>query len=339
MVAAGAPALEVMQVPRRKGSALDSHDRQCYAEGMEGFRPAYLKLLEEGELQPRAKLARELQHACVLCARQCRIDRRAQVGACHTRTLARVASYGAHHGEENPLRGWRGSGTLFFAGCNLRCVYCQNAEISQTEAGRENSSLELAEIMLALQRAGCHNLNLVSPSHVVAEFLEALAIAAASGLRLPVVYNTGGYDSPQALDLLDGIVDIYMPDMKYASNKLGRTYSGVSDYATANRRAVRIMHRQVGDLIIGEDGLARRGLLVRHLILPGNQAGTASIVRFLAREISPHTYLNLMTQYRPSHLAWRFPALDHLPAASDFQRAAHLALGAGLHRLDHRAAR
>jgi putative pyruvate formate lyase activating enzyme len=266
--------------------------------------PSYLALLDSGELDGRAALASERLAHCDLCPRECEVDRRAgKLGVCRTGERARVSSYGQHHGEEGPLRGWLGSGTIFFTRCNLRCQYCQNHEITQTDAGEEVSPEGLAKIMLELQKLGCHNINLVSPSHVIPQILAAVRIAARAGLRIPLVYNTGGYDSVQSLKLLEGIIDIYMPDMKYASAQIGLRYSKARDYPSVNRAAVREMHRQVGDLQINSRGLAERGLLVRHLILPNNLAGTAEIVRFLAQEISRDTYLNLMKQYHPAYNA------------------------------------
>jgi putative pyruvate formate lyase activating enzyme len=299
------------------------------------IRPAYRRLFEAGELIHRAELARQHERACDLCARHCRVDRGTdRLGACRTGLMARVASYGPHHGEENPLRGWRGSGTIFFTWCNLRCQYCQNHDISQAAAGGYLTSPQLAEIMLELQAAGCHNINLVSPSHVVAEILEALVIACGGGLHLPLVYNTGGYDSPQALALLDGVIDIYMPDMKYSQAAVARRYSRIGRYPEVNRAAVREMHRQVGDLVIGDDGLAIRGLLVRHLVLPGGLAGTREIVRFLTDEISSNTYLNLMDQYRPDFKAYDLPPLDRRTTSDEFAAAVKMARQAGLNRFD-----
>jgi len=227
---------------------------------------------------------------------------------------------------------------VFFTWCNLRCVYCQNWEISQRGEGEPVSSERLADIMLRLQAAGCHNINFVSPSHVVAQILAAVDLAAGRGLRLPLVYNTGGYDSPEALALLDGVIDIYMPDVKYGAPGPGHTYSHARDYQAMNVAAVREMHRQVGDLVLGPDGLARRGLLVRHLILPGGLAGTETVLRFLAEEVSPDTYLNLLTQYRPCYKAGAYPELDHRPNREDFRAAFAAAKRYGLTRLDGRAA-
>ncbi len=300
------------------------------------FEPAYLSLHRTGELARRAALAREHERACDLCGRYCRVDRSQRLGGCRTALRARLASYGPHHGEEDPLRGHRGSGTIFFSWCNLRCCYCQNHDISQAPAGLEVEPEELASVMLSLQAMGCHNVNLVSPSHVVAEILEALVLAVEAGLRLPLVYNTGGYDSPEALALLDGVIDIYMPDMKYSDRVVARDLSGIGNYPAVNRAAVKEMHRQVGDLVLDAEGIARRGLLVRHLVLPGGLAGTADVVRFLAEEISPNTYLNLMDQYRPAYRAREYPPLDRRVTADEYAQALELARAAGLTRLDQR---
>jgi putative pyruvate formate lyase activating enzyme len=297
----------------------------------------YQSLLRTGELGHRVQQARRHMAACDLCARACGVDRELRLGACRTGRRAVVASWGPHHGEEDPLRGWAGSGTVFFSSCNLRCLYCQNWEISHGRQGREVGAAELAAIMLSLQRQGCHNINLVSPSHVVAPILEAVLLAARDGLDLPLVYNTGGYDSLEALRLLDGVIDIYMPDMKYAATRVARRASRVLNYPEANRRAVREMHRQVGDLKINGDGVAVRGLLVRHLILPGGLAGTPAIVRFLAEEISPNTYLNLMDQYHPAFRASQNPPFDRRPTSAEIRKARQAAIAAGLWRFDGRA--
>lgn len=232
-----------------------------------------------------------------------------------------------------------GSGTIFFAWCSLRCVYCQNWDVSQRGVGREVSADELAGMMLELQAAGCHNINFVTPSHVVAQIIDAVHLAARRGLRLPLVYNTGGYDSPEALALLDGIVDIYMPDLKYGDPDLARRYSKVRDYVAVNEAAVREMHRQVGDLTLDDEGIARRGLLVRHLVLPHGAAGTEHVLAFLANEISRETYLNLMDQYRPCYRAHDYPELDRRLTPQEYRQARLAAARLGLNRLDHRAAR
>lgn len=297
------------------------------------FAPAYVQLLSNGCLAHRAALARQALLACNLCGRRCGVDRHSRLGGCRTGTVARVVSYGPHHGEEDVLRGWAGSGTIFFGSCNLHCVFCQNADISQSQSGSLMPPAELADIMLWLQSRGCHNLNLVSPTHVVPMILEAVAEAAERGLRLPLVYNTGGYDSLEALELLDGIVDIYMPDMKYAKAEVGLCLSGVRDYPAVNQEAVRAMHRQVGDLVLDENGLARRGLLVRHLVLPAGISGAEAIVHFLASEISPDTALNLMDQYRPAYRADEVPVLRRRTTSDEYCRAGQAAEHAGLTRL------
>jgi putative pyruvate formate lyase activating enzyme len=247
-----------------------------------------------------------------------------------------VHGQGPHHGEENPLRGWNGSGTIFFSWCNLRCVYCQNWDISQKGLGREVGPEELADMMLALQAQGCHNINFVTPSHVVAQIMAAVEIAASKGLDLPLVYNTGGYDSLEALRLLDGIIDIYMPDMKYGDTRTAHRFSHVRDYVEFNRAAVKEMHRQVGDLTIDEKGIAQRGLLVRHLVLPENISGTERVLAFLAEEISSETYLNLMDQYRPCYRAGENPPLNRPIMSREFSRALGWAESLGLQRLDNR---
>lgn len=296
--------------------------------------PAYRQLYERGELAERVRLACARLHECELCGNRCRVDRLAgRLGRCRTGLKARVCSAGPHHGEEPCLSGWRGSGTIFFSWCNLHCVFCQNWQISQQGEGEDVDAAELADLMLGLQAAGCHNLNLVSPSHVIPQLLAALEIAAGRGLRLPLVYNSGGYDSADGLALLDGVVDIYLPDMKFADSAVARPYLGVADYAEINRATVREMHRQTGDLVLGEGGLARRGLLVRHLVLPANLAGTDRILEFLAREVSAATCLNLMDQYRPCYRAAGFPPLDRRPSRAELQAARALARRFGLHRL------
>jgi putative pyruvate formate lyase activating enzyme len=296
---------------------------------------AYLKLAGSGELAERASLAWSRLEDCDLCARYCRVDRlRTIKGAvCRTGAQALVHSHGPHHGEEDPLRGWRGSGTIFFSWCNLRCVYCQNWDISQKGLGKEVGADELARMMLELQAQGCHNINFVTPSHVVPQIIAAVAIAADRGLVLPLVYNTGGYDSLEALELLDGIIDIYMPDMKYGDANKAHRYSHVRDYVAVNRAAVREMHRQVGDLVLDDNGIAVRGLLVRHLVLPENIGGTESVFAFLAAEISVNTCLNIMDQYRPCYRADENAPLDRRITDREYAQALAWAEAAGLRRV------
>jgi len=305
---------------------------------MSNWEPAYLKLLRSGELAERAKTAYQHLSDCDLCGRECHTDRHKKAGSCKTGIEAIVASHGPHHGEEEPLRGWRGSGTIFFSWCNLECQFCQNYDISHIGRGQVVSPEQIAAMMLELQASGCHNINFVSPSHVVAQILAATAIAAQAGLRLPLVYNSGGYDSPAALALLDGVIDIYMPDIKYADEHLAKKYSKIPNYPAVNQAAVKEMHRQTGDLSLDKKGVALRGLLVRHLVMPNGLAGTAKIARFLAQEISPNTYINVMGQYRPCYKASDYPKLDRMPTHQELQDARQAVQHAGLHRLDQRRA-
>src|SRR5512139_904044 len=259
------------------------------------FEPAYLRLYHTGELKQRAQKAIESLSACCSCPRKCRDNRLAdEAGVCKTGRFARVSSYSAHRGEESCLSGWQGSGTIFFTWCNLRCPFCQNYDISYGGHGVETPPERLAEMMLELQGAGCHNINLVTPSHVVPQILEALARATEGGLRLPIVYNTSAYDSVESLRRLDGVVDIYMPDFKIWDPGMSTKYLAARDYPEVARRAIKEMHRQVGELKIDEQGLAKRGVLVRHLVMPGGVAGTREIMKFIVREISLHTYVNVM---------------------------------------------
>jgi len=302
------------------------------------FTPAYLSLLEAGDLAARARLARERMKDCDLCARVCHVNRTETMTgvACRSGLEAGIASFGLNYSGEDPIRGMCGSGAIHFSWCNLRCVSCQSSDASQCGAGTPKNARELADIMLDLQAQGAHNINLASPSHMVAQILDALVLAAADGLILPLVYDSGGYDSLQALKLLDGVIDVYMPDMKYGSSEIALKYSRVRDYVPVNRAAVKEMHAQVGDLVIDRDGVARRGLLVRHLILPGDLGDTDTVLKFIAEEISPATYVNLMTQYRPLNKAAAYPELDHRPTIGDFREAQETAVKHGLTRLDDR---
>ncbi len=267
----------------------------------QGFEPAYLHLYRTGELKQRVQEAVASLASCGGCPRKCRDDRLAgETGVCKTGRFASVSSYSPHHGEEGCLSGWRGSGTIFFSKCNLRCPFCQNFDISERGYGVETHPERLAEMMLELQGAGCHNINFVTPSHVVPQTLEALLLAVEGGLRLPIVYNTSAFDSLESLHYLDGIVDIYMPDFKIWDPATALKYLAAKDYPQEARRAIKEMQRQVGELKIDEQGLAKRGVLVRHLVMPGGIAGTRAIAKFLAREISPHTYINVMGQYFPA---------------------------------------
>ena len=296
---------------------------------------AYLELYYRGKLNERTEAAKSLLQSCRVCPRHCGINRRQdEVGKCRTPRQAMVSSYGPHFGEEAPLVARLGSGTIFFANCNLRCLFCQNYSISQLGEGEMVSKEELAHMMLYLQAKGCHNINLVSPTHVVPQILEALEIAVERGLNLPLVYNTGGYDSVETLRLLDGIVDIYMPDMKYSDEKIAQELSGIKNYPQVNKAAVKEMYRQVGDLQRNGEGIAQRGLLLRHLVLPHGLAGTEEIVNFVSKKISPKTYINIMAQYRPCYKAHDIPSLARPISTAELQEAVKLAHQAGLTRLD-----
>ena len=302
--------------------------------------PAYLALWRSGELARRAERAIAELRACRVCPRDCDVDRqREEIGLCNVGRHARVATSFPHFGEEDCLRGWNGSGTIFFSFCNLRCQFCQNWETSQEGEGAVASPDELAAMMLELQASGCHNINLVTPEHVVPQILEALPRAIAGGLRLPIVYNTSAYDSLGSLALLDGVIDIYMPDFKYWSPRSAAKILKAKDYPEVARAAIREMHRQVGDLVCDGDGLARRGLLVRHLVMPDAADDTAEIMRWL-HELSPATYVNVMDQYRPEGAVLRdpsrFPALARPTLPADHRRALEAARAAGLQRIDER---
>ena len=296
---------------------------------------AYLKLYHSDKLKERIEIALSLLERCTVCPHNCGVNRLAGgIGKCRTSRQAMVSSYGPHFGEETPLVGRHGSGTIFFTHCNLKCVFCQNYTISQLGEGEKVSKEELAYMMISLQARGCHNINLVSPTHVVPQILEALELAVKGGLHIPLVYNSGGYDSVETLRILDGIVDIYMPDMKYDDEEIARELSGIENYPRINKAAVKEMHRQTGDLEIGEEGVARRGVLVRHLVLPNGLAGTKGIVNFLSKEISSKTYLNIMAQYHPCYKAFQIPSLGRRISSAEFYEALSLARAAGLSRLD-----
>jgi putative pyruvate formate lyase activating enzyme len=301
-----------------------------------GIEPAYMALFRSGELAERAKRAVERLDSCDLCARYCRVNRLLSVkgAVCRTGRRAVVNSFGPHHGEERPLSGTRGSGTIFFTWCSLRCVFCQNYQIAQLGEGNEVTAEQLADMMLRLQDRGCHNINFVTPSHVVAQILEALVLAAESGLRVPLVYNTAGYDSHEALTLLDGVFDIYLPDMKYGDSAVAHRHSKVRKYVEVNQAAVREMYRQVGDLVVDGVGVARRGLLVRHLVLPGGLADTEAVLEFLRQDVSPTVSVNLMPQYRPYFKAHQYPPLDRALTREEFLAAVGAARRSGLRLVD-----
>jgi putative pyruvate formate lyase activating enzyme len=303
--------------------------------------PSYVALARSGELESRAAEAFELLGPrCVVCPRGCKVDRRMdEKGLCAIGRQAVVASHFPHFGEEDCLRGRRGSGTIFFSGCNMRCVFCQNHDISWEVVGERVSPVRLAKMMLELQAIGCHNINWVTPEHVVPQILEALPHAVAGGLRLPIVYNTSSYDSLDSLRLMDGVVGVYMPDLKVLTRERARRYLKRPDYADVARETIREMHRQVGDLVVDEHGLARRGLILRHLVMPGQLDETESILRFVAEELGTDCYVNLMAQYYPSGKVGRdaaYPELDRHLNRNEYEQALAWAHELGL-RLDARS--
>jgi len=299
--------------------------------------PSYLSSHRSGLLDKRIVQAREMLESCRVCPRRCGVNRLAgEVGVCQTGANAWVSSIVPHFGEESPLVGSHGSGTIFFTHCNLLCAFCQNWDISHEGEGQGVSSEILADLMMRLVREGCHNINFVTPSHVVPQILEALPQAIRAGLKAPLVYNSGGYDALETLRLLDGVIDIYMPDFKFWDNAVAEKYCGVSDYRERAMEAVLEMHRQVGDLTLDERGIATRGLLVRHLVMPHGLAGTEDICRFLAEQVSPETYINVMGQYRPCGRAHEFPELSRPLSDAELEEAKQKARRAGLHRLDER---
>lgn len=302
---------------------------------MKQFEPAYIKTFKKGLLQEKIKAAYKLLGSCNLCPRKCRVDRLSgETGICKTGKHAFVSSYNPHFGEEAPLVGTRGSGTIFFTHCNLMCLFCQNFDISHEGHGQKIGDAELAALMLALQQHGCHNINFVTPSHVVPQILSALEIAIQEGLSVPLVYNSGGYDLPATLKLLEGVFDIYMPDFKFWEPEIAESACQAGDYPEIARNALREMHHQVGDLTVDENGIAQKGLLIRHLVLPGGLAGTREIMRFIAREISTHSYVNLMSQYRPCGRAAEVKGLNAFLSPTDFQTALQEAKAEGITRLD-----
>lgn len=296
-------------------------------------QPAYRKMPFE-ELKKRVQLALNKMADCTVCAQHCRVNRLdGERGFCRAGRDAVIASYGRHFGEENVLVGQNGSGTIFFSYCNLSCQFCQNCDISYHGEGREVSADELSDIMLDLQNMGCHNINLVSPSHIVPQILEALLLAVEKGLNLPLVYNTGGYDDLEMIKLLDGIVDIYMPDIKFSDDKNGEKYASAPRYFTIVREVIKEMYRQVGDLQKNNMNIATRGLMVRHLVMPNDLAGTEMVMQFLANEISPNTYVNIMNQYYPAHNAQKYPELNRPVTRREHRWAVQKAKEAGLHRV------
>ncbi len=297
------------------------------------MRPSYLEKLSIHELKERAERLLSLLAECKICPNECMADRiSGETGDCHSTDEVLISSYGAHFGEEPPLTGTSGSGTIFFTNCNLSCTFCQNFDISQLHRGQPISVEKLASIMLSLQQRGCCNINLVSPTHFIPQIVNALVLAAEGGLQLPIVYNCGGYESVDTLKLLENIVDIYMPDVKYSDDNIALKYSGIKNYWAVVKEAVKEMHRQLGDLKLSRTGLAVRGLLVRHLVLPNNLAGSEKVIDFLADEISKDTYINIMDQYYPSYKAGEYKELNRRISDIEYGNVTGYAAKKGLHR-------
>jgi putative pyruvate formate lyase activating enzyme len=314
---------------------------------LDPFEPVYLEVYRRGDLTRRAEAALDELKDCRACPRDCGVNRlENQTRVCHTGRYARVASFGPHHGEEDCLRGRHGSGTIFFNSCNLRCVFCQNWDISQRAAGVEQSAAQIADLMLQLQDTGCHNINFVTPEHVAPQVIEAIAEAVPRGLRVPIVYNTSAYDAVRSLELLDGLVDIYMPDFKFWTRETSLRLCKAKDYPERARDAIAEMHRQVGPLKFGPDGVARRGVLVRHLVMPGLLDESAAIFNWLAEAIAPETFINIMAQYRPEYRVGtpgpgtqgrpRYAEINRRPGRDELGEAYALARHAGLWRFDER---
>jgi len=295
--------------------------------------PSYLNL-EKKELKRRIERLFKILESCEICPRKCHVNRlKGEKGYCQLGYLPMVSAYHPHFGEETPLVGKYGSGTIFMTSCNLSCVYCQNYEISQLRIGDEVSFERLAGMMVELQNLGCHNINLVTPTPQVPAILKSLEIAIEKGLKIPLVYNTSSYDSLEVLKLLDGIVDIYLPDAKYSDDKVALKYSNAPNYFEIMKKAIKEMHRQVGDLVVNEEGIAVRGLIVRHLVLPNGLAGSEKIFEFIAKEISKNTFLNIMDQYWPAYKAYQYPELSRRITKEEFQEVINLAKNFGLKRI------
>lgn len=300
------------------------------------FEPAYLRLERSGELTERARELWSIYRGCHLCPRQCGVNRlKGEKGVCSSTSRAKVYSTHPHYGEEKPLVGRRGSGTIFFSNCNLLCVFCQNWEINHRGDGSYVSDDTIGRLMFDLQDLGCHNINFVTPTHCVPNIIQGLRAAIRRGLRVPLVYNCGGYEPVKILKLLDGIIDIYLPDFKYQDGAMSEKYStGASDYPEVAAAAIEEMHRQVGELVVDEDGIALRGLMIRHLVLPHNIAGTDKFVQFVAKKLTRSTYVNIMAQYRPEHQAHKYPELSRRLTRDEYQQAIQWAREAGLTCLD-----
>jgi putative pyruvate formate lyase activating enzyme len=298
-----------------------------------GSIPSYIALYESGRLQDRIEKLTSILKECTLCPRRCKVDRTSgETGTCKAGERAVVSSVFPHFGEEQPLVGRSGSGTIFLTHCNLRCIFCQNYDISHEGRGEEVSTGELSEYMIALKSRGCHNINFVTPTHYVPQIVASLPAAIEMGLDIPIVYNTGGYDSIEVIRLLDGIVDIYMPDYKFTDSGHSKKYMNAPDYPVVIKEVLREMHRQVGDLATDSRGIAYRGLLIRHLVMPNDLAGTKEAVSFIAGELSRDSYVNIMEQYHPEYLAHKYPELKRRITIEEYMEAVRLAKDAGLNR-------
>lgn len=300
---------------------------------MPDFKPAYIETKEKGLLRDKIKRARDLLTSCEICPRACKVDRLSgELGECSTGEEAVVSGFNAHFGEEPPLVGAFGSGTIFFTHCNLKCNFCQNYDVSHEGKGEECGLGQLAGMMLILQNNGCHNINFVTPTHVVPQILSALDMAIDGGLRIPLVYNCGGYDKVETLKLLEGVIDIYMPDFKFWNPVVAEQTCNAPDYPKVAAKAVVEMHRQVGDLQLDENGIATRGLLVRHLVMPSGMAGTGEVMSFIANHVSKNTYVNIMDQYRPCGKAHQMKELENPVGVTEFNKAVQEAKDAGITR-------
>ena len=297
------------------------------------FVPAYISLFEQGELQKRVKLLNEFLKECRLCPRECRVNRLSgEVGYCKAPSELMISSAFPHFGEEPPLVGHHGSGTIFLTHCNLRCIFCQNCDISHQGRGEQVTPREAARAMMRLQEMGCHNINFVTPTHYAPQIIASLTEAIEMGLQLPIVYNCSGYESMEVVKLLDGIVDIYMPDAKYMDERYALKYSNAPDYPEILKKVLKEMHRQVGDLSMNSAGIADRGLLIRHLVMPGGVASSEAVLKFIAEEISVHSYVNIMAQYRPEFQAFDHPDISRRITHKEYMETIQLARGFGLNR-------
>jgi len=297
------------------------------------YIPSYIKLHKTGELQKRVYILNNILKNCKLCPRQCSVNRlEGELGFCRAAEKLMISSAFPHFGEEPPLVGNKGSGTIFLTHCNLQCVFCQNYDISHQGHGEIISSEQLAEYMHYLQKRGCHNINFVTPTHYIPQITAALPYAIDLGLQIPLVYNCGGYESLEVIHLLDSIIDIYMPDVKFAEGKVAEKYSQAPDYPEVVKRVLKEMHRQVGNLQINTEGIAEKGLLIRHLVMPNGLAGTRKLMHFIATEISPHSYVNVMSQYRPEYKASNYFELNRLITHKEYGEAIESAKKEGLYR-------